>query len=50
MTSGQTWLIKDASVLGDAHADLLVSDGRWAGTPPCTPWPIPTLLPTPRAW
>jgi dihydroorotase len=30
MTSGQTWLIKDASVLGDAHADLLVSDGRIA--------------------
>jgi dihydroorotase len=30
MTSGQTWLIKGARVLGDAHADLLVSDGRIA--------------------
>jgi dihydroorotase len=27
MTSGQTWLIKDASVLGGAPADLLVSGG-----------------------
>ena len=27
MTSGQTWLIKDASVLGGAPADLLLRDG-----------------------